>query len=234
MAWQDYIPEDIAELYEVHDYKHAAAILANEFPDEFNEILGALRDFRLTIKDIVDKGGNESAIPKLVSDILRPLGWKEEQLKAEMVVDGVSISTDTHFIDYIKGRVAFDLEWNSKDQTYDRDLFAFRSFHEFSKISVGILLTRSNDLDDVFLALGEYIDKDGKTKKVISKFGASTTHIGKLLPRLKAGRNGGCPVLVFGITPAVIKDWKDHPKNVASNERLTTKSRRKYVRNDLG
>ncbi len=28
---------------------------------------------------------------------------------------------DGHKIDYVKGRVAFDLEWNSKDQTFDRD-----------------------------------------------------------------------------------------------------------------
>jgi len=26
MSWEDYIPEDIKELYEVHDFKHAALI----------------------------------------------------------------------------------------------------------------------------------------------------------------------------------------------------------------
>ena len=31
--------------------------------------------------------------------------------------------------------------------------------------------------------------------------------IGKLLYRLNAGRNGGCPVLVVGITPACVSDW---------------------------
>jgi len=34
----------------------------------------------------------------------------------------------------------------------------------------------------------------------MAKYGASTTQMGKLLPRLEAGRNGGCPILVFGIT----------------------------------
>ncbi|MFP4030091.1 MAG: hypothetical protein ACOC98_08885 [Thermodesulfobacteriota bacterium] len=29
--------------------------------------------------------------------------------------------------------------------------------------------------------------------------------MGKLLPRLQAGRNGGCPVLVFGITPKLLE-----------------------------
>lgn len=30
---------------------------------------------------------------------------------------------DGHNIDFVKGKVAFDLEWNSKDQTFDRDLW---------------------------------------------------------------------------------------------------------------
>jgi len=40
----------------------------------------------------------------------------------------------------------------------------------------------------------------------MTKYGASTTWMGKLLYRLRAGRNGGCPVLVLGITPKLIED----------------------------
>jgi hypothetical protein len=39
-------------------------------------------------------------------------------------------------------------------------------------------------------------------KKVANKYGASTTHMEKLLPRLEGGSGGGCPILVFGITKA--------------------------------
>lgn len=194
MTYVDYIPEDIRELYEIHDFKHAAAILSNEFPDEFEEICTALRKFKLTEDNITERGGRESQIPKNVSDILRPLEWTEGQLNAKLMVDDDVVSIDTHKIDYLKGRVAFDLEWNSKDQTYDRDLYAFRAFFDYNKISVGVLLTRSNELDPLFKRLG-----------VFSKYGASTTQMGKLLPRLKSGRNGGCPVLVLGITPRVVE-----------------------------
>jgi CRISPR-associated protein Csd2 len=123
MSWQDYIPNDIASLYEVHDYHHAAAVISSEFPDLFEELMDALRLFRITTNDIKIAGGNESAIPKLISGILRPKGWKEEKLQAELVVDGKSVRSDSHWVDYVKDRVAFDLEWNSKDQTFDRDLF---------------------------------------------------------------------------------------------------------------
>ncbi|MBU0711431.1 hypothetical protein KJ762_02790 [bacterium] len=205
MTWQDYIPNDLSNLYEIHDFKHAAAILSKEFPKEFDEICNALRIFRFTTDDIIASGGNESHIPKLVSNILRPVGWQERNLGAELNVFEIkgrstkelksSISHGSHKVDYIKGRVAFDLEWNSKDQTFDRDLYAFRAFFEYDAISLGILVTRSNDLDPLFKELG-----------VKNKYGASTTHMGKLLPRLIAGRNGGCPVLVFGITTKLIKD----------------------------
>jgi len=37
---------------------------------------------------------------------------------------------------------------------------------------------------------------------------AQVSWMGKLLYRLNAGRHGGCPVLVFGIKPDVVEDWK--------------------------
>lgn len=201
MVWQDYIPEELSDLYEIHDYGHAAAILANEFPVEYNEIVEAHLKFRFTDADVKKHGGNESPIPKKFSKILRPMGWQETSLRLEQTADGVTVSQDTHKIDYVKGPVAFDLEWNSKDQTFDRDLGAMGRFFAFDRISVAVLTTRSNRLDPYFPTLGSVQDKHGVSRPVRAKYGASTTHMGKLLPRLNAKRNGGCPVLVFGITP---------------------------------
>ncbi|OGP64102.1 MAG: hypothetical protein A3K22_02300 [Deltaproteobacteria bacterium RBG_16_42_7] len=205
MVWKDYIPSKIKERYEVHDFKHAAAILSNEFPSEFKEICDALLRFRFTMSDVKEAGGNESQIPKKFAKLLRSIDWKERSLTAKIIVDESEISHDTHKVDFIKNRVAFDLEWNSKDQTFDRDLYAFRAFFEYDKISVGILVTRSDELDPWFHSLGEYVDKYGEKRKYSAKYGASTTHMGKLLPRLQAGRSGGCPVLVFGITTKLLQ-----------------------------
>lgn len=210
MPLTDYLPADFLELYEVHNYRHAAEVLATGCPDEFAELVAALTKFRISTTDIVTKGGNESQIPKNLASLLRPSGWYETRIHGDLVIkiethkeDGISKTEtrlddfmDGHKVDFVKNRVAFDLEWNSKDQTFDRDLYAFRAFHEAGVISAAVLLTRSADLNDVFKSLG-----------VMTKYGASTTWIGKLLYRMKAGRNGGCPVLVLGITPKLIKDW---------------------------
>lgn len=210
-----FVPSDLQRLYEVHSFRHAAEALASGCREEYEELLDALRGFRITTQDILAPGGNESTIPKQVSALLRPKGWFETRIKGDLLVTlevkdeskskpvtrtiakNIAAFLDGHKVDYVKNQVAFDLEWNSKDQTFDRDLYAFRAFHECGVISAAVLLTRSETLNAVF-----------KQLQVMPKYGASTTWMGKLLYRLNANRNGGCPVLVFGITPELISDWK--------------------------
>jgi hypothetical protein len=232
-----YISEEVRALYDVYSYRHAAAILANSYPDELAQIERALLDFRITVREIGMPGGNESDMPKKFSRTLRPEGWVETRIQGDLLVRSkeydeefldngktrkvklpegeprlIENFIDGHKIDYVKGRVAFDLEWNSKDQTFDRDLYALRAFHECGLISAGVLVTRSASLNPVFEVV-QQLNKQGEEigKTVKAKYGASTTWMGKLLYRLNAGRHGGCPVLVFGITPRLITDWNPQP-----------------------
>lgn len=241
---EQYISAEVRALYDVYSYRHAAAILATSFPDELAEIERALLDFRITTQDIGTPGGNESDIPKKYSRTLRPAGWFESRIQGDLLVrmqeydeeflpNGktrknkraeaeprvIENFIDGHKIDYVKGRVALDLEWNSKDQTFDRDLYAMRAFHECGLISLGVMVTRSEKLNPVFEVVPQLTKtgepelfksgkKAGQPKTVRAKYGASTTWMGKLLYRLNAGRHGGCPILVFGITPKLIEDWK--------------------------
>ena len=234
---EKYISSEVRTLYDVYSYRHAAAILANSYPDELAQIERALLDFRITVREIGMPGGNESDMPKKFSRTLRPEGWVETRIQGDLLVRSqeydeefldndktrkvkrpegdprlIENFIDGHKIDYVKGRVAFDLEWNSKDQTFDRDLYALRAFHECGLISAGVLVTRSASLNPVFEVV-QQLNKQGEEvgKTVKAKYGASTTWMGKLLYRLNAGRHGGCPVLVFGITPKLISDWYGKP-----------------------
>ena len=87
--------------------------------------------------------------------------------------------------------MGLEIEWNNKDPFYDRDLNKFRLLFELRVLDVGIIVTRATDLQQIFRALG---------KEVGNKYGASTTHMEKLLPRIEGGGGGGCPILAFGIT----------------------------------
>lgn len=150
------------------------------------------------------------------SDILEKIEELKKKGRVERIVRENFL--DGHKVDYVKKRVAFDLEWNSKDQTFDRDLYAFRAFHECDLIDAAVLLTRSGSLNAVFEKLGPELHSDGtpktnrngKPKLIKTKYGASTTWMGKLLYRLNAGRHGGCPVLALGITPNLITDWAEY------------------------
>ena len=147
------IPQDIRDRYEIYSYRNAATILSQTRKAEFNDLLKALEDFKITKKIIRTAGGNESDVPKLFSATLRPLGWHETVVQGDLLVKltwrepigvvqkgkrkgsvilgakGRQLTRtkylDGHKIDYVKDRVAFDLEWNSKDQTFDRDSLCF-------------------------------------------------------------------------------------------------------------
>lgn len=202
-----HIPNHIHELYDIFEYRHAAAILSAEFPDLFQEVCTVLAGFRFTEGMVRKPGGNESEIPRVFSRELRPRDWLEGEFTAKVMIDDTEVvRSETHKIDYVKDRVAFDLEWNSKDQTFDRDLYAFRAFFDYNKISVGVLVTRSTALRDYFATLGTYVDMHGVERQISGKYGASTTHMDKLIPRLRAGRSGGCPVLALGITTQLLAE----------------------------
>ena len=205
--WENLIPRSIADRYEIHSFNNAVEILSGAYTQEYLEILDALERIEITIRDITDAGGNESRIPKKFSEIMRPRDWKEVKITGDLLVklhtrnpssvEEVMIKDyiDGHNIDYVKGKVAVDMEWNSKDQTFDRDLYAFRAFYECGIIDCGVIITRSAELNPLFDELG-----------IKQKYGASTTWMGKLLPRIHARRHGGCPILVVGITPKTIVD----------------------------
>lgn len=213
------IPSDIRERFEIHSYQNAAAILSGAYQGQFGEILSMLRRLRITETMIRTPGGSKGPIAKHVDDLM-PDTWQETRISGDLQVRLLSAKgnreiarytrngfIDGHRIDFVNGRLAFDLEWNSKDQTYDRDLYAFSAFYAAGAIDVGIILTRGSSIDNAYLrSLGNVLNKDGSvgSEPVYKKFGASTTWMGKLLYRLDAGRNGGCPVLALGITPRTV------------------------------
>jgi len=224
----DVFPSGFLELYEVLSYRNALHILYRACGEEFDQIVKALMDFRIDTMDMVRPGGNKSKVAIKMERLLHPLGWTETSIEADLDITRVSHVARTrkkkttklyripgfvagHKIDFVKGRVAFDMEWNSKDQTFDRDINAVRALYECNIVAAGVLLTRSADLVPLFREIQSRVDiKDFK-----SKYGASTTWMGKLTSRLDAGRAGGAPILALGIRRSVVSDfdtWKaEHP-----------------------
>ncbi len=186
------LPKFIREHYEVHEWKHACAILKEDFQNEWNDIISVLTNFRLNKSWIVKPGGRKSKVSGYIDEFLYGRGWIEKEFTTQVVVDDHTMDSPTHKIDCFKNRVALEIEWNNKDPFYDRDLNNFRLLFDLRAISLGIIITRCDELQDIFNDI-----KRGKS------YGASTTHMSKLLPRIEGGSGAGCPIVVFGISKSL-------------------------------
>ena len=229
MDLREYIAPDLLEKFEFYSYNHALEIITQAFPAEWSEIVDCLRQLRITTDDLRESGGNETKIPKKFDDVLYPRGWREIRISGDLhikfyprqaeqrgrfsqepfeekVIPGY---IDGHNIDFLKNRIAFDLEWNSKDQTFDWDLLAMRTYYDCDLVSAGIIITRSAELNDIFKTIYDYDGKTRQWKPILRKYGASTTWMGKLTYRLDSRRNGGCPILAVGIRKPCITDWEE-------------------------
>ncbi len=188
------LPKCIRDNYEVHEWRHACAVLREDFPREWQDIIEVLSAFELCHSDVQMGGGNKSNVATRLDSAFSQRGWVEKSFSTQIVVDGVAIDSPTHKVDCFKNGVALEIEWNNKDPFFDRDLNNFRLLFELRAVSVGVIVTRCDELQNIFDGLGRG-----------SSYGMSTTHMSKLLPKLEGGGGGGCPVLVFGIRKSLYR-----------------------------
>jgi hypothetical protein len=204
----DLLPEHLRDLYAFHQWRNAIPILQGAFPQEWDDILSVLTDFRILRTDIGEvgtKGGGKSLVAIRIDRMFRAVGWKPQEFDTSIVVKTAEtvreMSSPTHEVDCFKGKVALEVEWNNKTEFYDRDLNNFRLLFDLRVADVGIIITRCNELQTIFDGLGKG-----------SSYGSTTTILSKLLRKLQGGSGGGCPVFVVGMKPALYLD------NVASPE----------------
>lgn len=190
------LPTFVRENYEIHEWRHALAILRSDFSEEFANVVDVLTRFRLHKSWINTGGGRKSKVSEWIDGELMKQGWKPKKFDTKISVDHRDFESPTHEVDCFKNRIALEIEWNNKDPFFDRDLNNFRLLFDLRVISVGIIITRCDELQTTFDGLGRG-----------SSYGASTTHLSKLLPRIRGGGGAGCPILVFGIKNSLyVKD----------------------------
>ncbi|RQU26924.1 restriction endonuclease [Burkholderia cenocepacia] len=185
------LPAFIHQNYEVMEWNHASAILHSDFHSEWTDICEVLQGFRLLVSDILDAGGNRSSIAASLDSAFYARGWQEKHFDTRILVDDMQVRTPTHKVDCFKNHIGLEVEWNNKDTFFDRDLNNFRLLFELRTVSVGVIITRTTELQQLFNYLGKG-----------SSYGASTTHFDKLRPKITGHGGGGCPILAFGIRAA--------------------------------
>lgn len=193
--------------------RYADVILQQSFSDRFDDLVAALAAFHPTLDELRAGGGGRTVFVKRFDDSLAAMKTDGEQIwgkqnitiQKSVALDGKNLRTNRvrgHEIDMFgKGTreapipgIAVEMEWNNKDPFYDRDLINFQALHHEGAIAIGVIVTRGPRLQEL---IGSTIrSKDGGLK-----FGQSTTHWDKLLPKVNLGGGGECPLLMVGIEP---------------------------------
>lgn len=104
-----HFPDDICDLYEIHEWRHASAILKHDYAAEWEHLLEMLRAFRLRESWIAEGGGNKSEVAKWVDAFLGQRGWREKHFATAVVVDDKRIDSPTHKVDCYE----YQITWNT-------------------------------------------------------------------------------------------------------------------------
>jgi len=206
----------------------AAAVLRSVCPTEWADIVSVLGLFRLDPSRWLVPGGNRGDIAIQIDGMFRERGWRE--IRVDLSTSGILINDlgetveelpavyqEGYLVDNFKGRVALDVEWNAKDGNLDRDLSAYRAWHEAGVISAAVLVTKDRArLKELAERLwGDYQrtqPENQRNPRLPIDFTSTTTNLEKAALRVRRGVMGTCPLLIVAATP---ETWNQQPYTAA-------------------
>ena len=216
---------EIRERWAFLETSSAAAVLRAVCPEEWADISEVLRTFELVPNSWLRAGGNRGDIAQQIDRMFYDRGWKE--MRVDLITQGILIAKggaevgrlppqhqEGYLVDNFKGRVVLDVEWNAKDGNLDRDLSAYRSWHEAGVISAAVLITQDRvRLKELAERLWEDYQQtlpvDQRNPKLpIDMKTSTTTNLEKAALRVKRGVMGTCPLLVVAAIP---ETWNQKP-----------------------
>lgn len=198
--------------YQYRVTRYADIILRDAFTEHWRDLTQALEAFTVELsRDVLGGGGNRSQVAIKFDHLLKERGWGKINMDIETRINRQLVAqVRSHEIDMFKlgagndfPGVAVEMEWNNKDPFFDRDLSNFYALHRAGALAVGVILTRGQAVQQVLGPLDR------------SKFGASTTHWAKLMPRVDVGGGGECPLFLVGIGPERIAGFSAAARRVA-------------------
>ena len=203
----------------------AAAVLRSVCPAEWADITSVLGAFALDPAHWLKQGGNRGDIAKVIDGLFAERGWRETRV--DLVTQGVLLSRNLevmerlppveqegYLVDNFKGRVALDVEWNAKDGNLDRDLSAYRAWHEAGVISAAVLITQDRGrlkelAERLWTEHQATLPADQRNAKLpIDLNTSTTTNLEKAALRVRRGVMGTCPLLIVAATP---ETWNGQP-----------------------
>jgi hypothetical protein len=195
---------DLPRGYCYRTTRYADDILRHAFPGHWEDLTAVLGNFSIDLAELQAGGGNRTPFVTRFDRSLGDRGWGKRNFDIKTTIDGEPVSEvrshEIDMFDYGRGGdrypgVAVEMEWNNKDPFFDRDLTNFYALHRSGALAVGVVVTRGPDLQRL-------LKRTVRNPKGEEKYGESSTHWEKLVPRVELGGGGECPLLLVGIQPA--------------------------------
>lgn len=192
--------------------RYADLILREAFPERFEQLVSTLDEYTISVDELLRGGGSRATHTARFDDTLAKHGWGKRNISISRLIDGKPLHvTRGHEIDMFAEASATDaypgigveMEWNNKDPFYDRDLLNFQALHHEGALAVGVIVTRGPELQRI---IGPTVQTSAKAGS--KKYGMSSTHWNKLIPRVNLGGGGECPLLLIGIEPPKVEGFE--------------------------
>ena len=148
--------------WEIISINHGELIAKIEFKEEFDKIVHALSNWNIEIENnIIKRGGGQADQTLELTRIFHGHDWFKNRIKVENLVSfeskfaSVSSNSTTHEIDHIISNIsnkmiALEIEWNNKDEFFDRDFQSMRGLYELGVIDLAVIVTRGEKLEQSF------------------------------------------------------------------------------------
>lgn len=161
--------------WDVSGENHGLLIAEDIFKDQMTLLDNSLSQFNLTCEEGLIVSGGQKAIPTdRLTKIIEDLGWLENTVTVENEIDFSHPDQEnkksffsSHKIDHIgsgncsHNKFALEIEWNNKDEFFDRDFVAIRGLYESRAIELGIIITRGEGLEEhIKKEVGKYFIKE--------------------------------------------------------------------------
>ena len=152
------------EGWDVMSLNFADLILSREFSDELQALLDVLLTTKLSIAQSIIKGGGGLADQtQELAGRFNDIGKKNNisvinRIEFEREHSPIESQSTSHEIDHLVRNIdgqllAIELEWNNKDEFYDRDFQSVRRLYELGVIEAGVIVTRGQSLEEELLPM---------------------------------------------------------------------------------
>ena len=256
-SYDEVLPAAVKDHFSFYEVRNAALILKSVAPDEWADIVQVLSGFRFDANTFLQSGGNNSKMAASLNDSFARLGWREclyeLETKATIKFRHAKGSqpaaeelgtnhTSSYWVDNRKGRVLLDVEWNAKDGNLDRDLAAYRAWHEMGFIDAAVLITKDREAllkcacelwsryrrtsyEAVYAATmkgqSSRTSKDKINAIPLDLKTTTTTNMRNAELRINLGEAGTCPLLLVGISDKTWDGGEYQIKTMADTDTYT-------------